>query len=448
MPRLHLLCFVTCCLATVVFVSGCGPTNEYIEPPPPEVTVATPEQRNVTQYLEATGTARPIVTVEIRARVRGFLKERLFEEGSLVRQGDVLLVIDEEPFQVNLDEAQAKLEAAQTALDKAEQSRARELAEAQLALDEASLLQAESNERRLGKLVAGRNVTQDEFERAQAIRKQAIAQVQASRAALEQAKADFKTDILSARAAVAAARTALRNAKIELGYCRMTAPISGRISEAYHDVGNLVGDGEASLLATIVQVDPIHVYMTLSESDYLKYRKSAAAKGTAGGPTEVQLSLDGDDDHPRRGHIDYQDPVIDSDTGTLRLRGVFPNPDGAVLPGMFAHLRLPIGEQPNALLVPERALGTDQLGQFLLVVGPDGLIEHRPVTSGTRWGELRVVEGSIGPSDLVVVEGLLRARPHMKVTPKFESSPSAAEPVAETASRMSADDAPAGAHKP
>jgi membrane fusion protein (multidrug efflux system) len=333
---------------------------------------------------------------------------------------------------LNLDQTKARYAEAQTNLQKAEQSRARELAKAKLALDEAALLQAESTEGRLKKLVSGRTVTQDEFERAEALRKQAAAQVESSKASLMQAEADFETNILAARASAAAARTAMRNAEIELSYCRMTAPISGRITEINFDVGNLVGDGQASLLATIVQIDPIHVYMTLSESDFLKYQQGAGRQAGAG---TVEMSLAGDAEYPHRGTIDYHDPAIDSGTGTIRIRGQFPNGDGLILPGTFARLRLAVDQKDGALLVPERALGSDQSGQYLLVVGADDTVQYRGVKVGTRLGDLRVVEGSIAPEDRVVVEGLLRARPNMKVTPKAATPPPGAAGVAETAAR-------------
>jgi len=416
-------------LAGLVVLAGCGQQNQYFEPPPPEVTVATPQQQPVTRYLEITGTAQPVVSVDIRARVRGFLQERHFEEGALVEKGQLLLVIDEEPFKLNLEKAKAQFLEAQTNQQKAEQSRARELAKAKLALDEAALLQAKSNEERLRRLVSGRTVTQDEYERAEAQLKQAVAQVESSKAAQLQAQADFDSNIMAARASVAAARTAMRNAEIELGYCRMTAPISGRITETNYDIGNLVGDGQSSLLATIVQLDPIHVYMTLSESDFLKYQQGLAA-GSAS--QAVEMSLDGDEGFPHQGTIDYHDPAIDSGTGTIRVRGRFPNADRRILPGTFARLRLPIDQKADALLVPERALGTDQSGQYLLVVGPGDMVEYRGVKAGTRVDDLRVVEGPIQPGDRVVVEGLLRARPNMKVVPKFAEPPaSPAAPVAE-----------------
>jgi membrane fusion protein (multidrug efflux system) len=418
-------------VAGSLVLAGCSKGNQYFEPPPPEVTVATPTQQDVTRYLEITGTAQPVVSVDIRARVRGFLQERHFEEGALVEKGQLLLVIDEEPFRLNLEQAKANYAEAQTALQKAEQSRSRELAKAKLALDEAALLQAESNATRLRKLVAGKNVTQDEYERAEALRKQAVAQVESSKAALLQAQADFETNILAARAALAAARTAARNAEIELGYCRMTAPISGRITEAHYDVGNLVGDGQASLLATIVQVDPIHAYMTLSERDFLRYHRGTGAQN---GST-VELGLESEEGYPHAGVVDYHEPSIDSGTGTIQLRGQFANADGAILPGTFVRLRLPIDQQAGALLVPERALGSDQSGQYLLVVGNQDLVEYRGVTVGTRVGEMRVVEGQIAAGDRVVVDGLLRARPNSKVVPKMATESPGTAGVAETAAR-------------
>ena len=190
--------------------------------------------------------------------------------------------------------------------------------------------------------------------------------------------------------------------------------ISGRITETYHDVGNLVGDGQASLLATIVQIDPIHVYMTLSERDFLAFQQSGGESSKA---ARVEMGLDGNQ-YPHQGTIDYRDPAIDSGTGTIRMRGLFANPRGEILPGTFARLRLALDQQHNALLVPERALGTDQSGQYLLVAGKDDVVEYRAVKVGSRVGDLRVVEGPIGPQDRVIVEGLLRARPNMKVVPK------------------------------
>jgi membrane fusion protein (multidrug efflux system) len=404
---------------------GCGESNTYVEPPPPEVTVAMPTRRDVTDYFEATGTIQPVMSVDIRARVKGFLKERHFTEGALVKEGELLLVIDEEPFQLALEQAKTRLAEAEAALKKARESRLRETARAQLALDRTQLRLAtiiETRQRSLTNRGAG---TPEEMDQAEAGRKKAEAQVEADRAHLQQAEADYQIDILSAEAGVASARTAVRNAEIELSYCRMRSPIDGRISRVNYHVGNLVGDGQASLLATILKTDPVYVYTTISEYDLLRFRKESDTEGRTGVGTPsapIEIALAGESEFAHRGRIDYEDPGLDPGTGTIQVRGVFPNPDGVLLPGLFVRVRVPAGTQRGALLVPERALGTDQSGQYLLVVGEGDVVEYRPVKAGPLIDEMRVVEGKIGPEDRVVVEGLLRARPKLKVTPKFDEA--------------------------
>jgi membrane fusion protein (multidrug efflux system) len=211
----------------------------------------------------------------------------------------------------------------------------------------------------------------------------------------------------------------------------MHSPIDGRISRVNYHVGNLVGDGQASLLATVVKTDPIYAYTNVSEYDLLRFRRAAGSEGTA---APMEMALAGESGFPHRGHLDYQDPSLDAGTGTVQVRGVFPNPDGSILPGLFVRLRVPVGERKGALLVPERALGTDQSGQYLLAIGGDDVVEYRPVKAGALLGDLRVVEGKIGPGDRIVVEGLLRARPKLKVKPKLEA-PGDAPLAASDASR-------------
>jgi RND family efflux transporter MFP subunit len=422
--------------------AGCGEANTYVEPPPPEVTVATPVRKDVTDYLEVTGTARPVKSIDVRARVKGFLKERHFQEGSMVRKGQLLLVIDEEPFRVALDQANARLAEAEASLKKAKESRAREVARAQVALDESQLQLAKIGETRQRNLVSRGAGTREEMDQAEATRKKTEAQVEADRANLEQAEADYETNILAAEASGASARTAVRNAEIELGYCRMFSPIDGRISRVYYHEGNLVGDGQASLLATIVTVDPIYAYTNLSEGDLIRFRGETGGEegrpGTGGPQTPMELGMGGEEGYPHRGKIDYRDPGLDAGTGTIQVRGVFPNPDGEILPGSFVRLRVPSGRREGALLVPERALGTDQSGSYLLAVGEGDVVEYRPVKVGAVVDGMRVVEGKIGPEDRVVVEGLLRARPKLKVRPKAEEAEApavAAAGPAEDASR-------------
>ncbi|MEX2318093.1 MAG: efflux RND transporter periplasmic adaptor subunit [Pirellulales bacterium] len=413
------VCFVLCALAALV---GCQEKNQYIEPPPPEVIVSLPQERDVTEFLETTGTAHPLLMVDVRARVRGFLTERLVEEGTVVRAEQLLLVIDEEPFKVALDLAQAKLAEAETALKKAQQSQAREMMRAQLDLDLSQLVLAIADERRMTPLVPSGAVTQEQIDTAMANRKKFEATVAATRANLAQVEADYATNISAASANVAAAKTAVRSAQIDLGYCRITAPIGGRIGRINYDIGNLVGDPETSLLTTIVKYDPIQVYASLSVDDFLKYRSVAGEPSPGGRPEHqvpVELALPNETGYPHRGHVDYHDPMVDKGTGTIEVRAVFPNPDGVILPGMFAHMRIPIARRANALLVPEPAIATDQLGQYVLVVYGDNKVAHRPVKTGPAYEGMRVVEGKLGPQDRVIVEGLLRARPGLKVAPKM-----------------------------
>jgi RND family efflux transporter MFP subunit len=415
--------------------AGCSETNKYVEPPPPEVTVTQPVRREVTNYFEVTGTAQPLLSVDIRARVKGFLKERLFREGMLVKAGQLLLVIDEEPFRVHFEQAKARLAEAEASLRKSKESRSREVARAQLALDDSQLqlaILAETRQRNLTMRNAG---SREELDTVEANRKKTQAQVQSSRAALEQAEADYLTNILGYEANFASLKTAVRNAEIELGYCRMYAPIDGRISRVNLHVGNLVGEGQSSLLATIVKIDSIHAYVNVSEYDLLRYRSNSDSPGqVVAGPESMpmELGLANERGYPHRGHGDYQDPAVDPGTGTIRVRGVFPNADGSILPGMFVRIRVPYERRKDALLVPERALATDQSGAYLLVVGQGDLIEYRPVKAGgIQLDGLRVVEGRIGPEDRVVVDGLLRARPKLKVNPKSETVAANAVPVAD-----------------
>ncbi len=421
--------FLSTSIVLILLISGCGDGNAYVAPPPPDVTVTSPERRSVTSYLEYTGMTQAVESVDIRARVKGFLKERHFKEGSDVEKGQLLLTIDEEPFRVQLELAKANLSEAEAALKGAEQSKAREVSQAQLVLDQSLLVLSRIEETRARNLVQRQAGSREEFDRAEANRKKSEAQIEADRARVEQAKADYETNILSAQAKVDSARSAVRSAAIDLGYCRMYSPIDGRISRALVDVGNLVGDAQNTVLATIVKTNLIYAYMSISEADLLLFKKMVREGKRADYRTEampLELGMGDERGFPHQGRVDYADPGIDPGTGTIRSRGIFPNPDGTIVPGSFVRLRVPFETKGDALLVPERALGADQAGRYLLVVGKDNVVERRAVQVGTGVGDLRVVEGKIGPKDLVVVEGLQRARPGLKVNPQ----PVAAEAAA------------------
>jgi membrane fusion protein (multidrug efflux system) len=405
-------------------LGGCGQPNQYREPPRPTVTVATPIQRTVTEYLDFSGMTQPVETVDIRARVKGFLQERHFVEGGIVQEGQLLLVIDESPFQIQLEAATARLRESEAALERERMSKAREVARAQVKLSESQLYLAIQEERRIGNLITRKVATEAEMEQAVATRQAREAEVDSARARLEQDMASYAAMIQSCEAAVESAKIAVRNAELDLSYCRMHAPISGRISRARYDIGNLVGDGQSSALASIVTIDPIHAYATISESDALKTPELwqfRSSRHSADVP--VDLGIPTQRGYPIRGKIDYADPSIDGTTGTLGIRGLFPNSDGMLLPGMFVRMRIPVGEKENAILVPERAIGTDQSGEYVLTVRSDDTVEQRPVTTGMTIDGYRVVEGNLEVTDRVIVDGLLRARPGEAVVPERQDSP-------------------------
>ena len=432
-------------LLTLSLGYGCGPGNTYQAPPPPEVTVSLPIRKSVSTYLEYKGETRAVEKVDVRARVKGFLVEQKFEPGAIVQANELLFVIEEKPFQAKVQEAEAKLADANATLKKAESSRAREVAQAQLALDQASLLLAKIEDSRQRSLASRNAASQQDIDRADANSKKSFAQVQSDEASLEQARADYDVNILSAKATVADAEAQLENARIDLGYCRVTSPVLGRISRNLVDLGNLVGDGQATLLATVLKEDPIYAYMSVSESDLLRFRKMVAEGKRPDFRTDVvplELGMSDEAGFPHLGKVDYADPGVDPATGTIQARGIFPNADRRIVPGTFVRVRVPFEVKGDALLVPEVALGSDQTGRFVLVVNEKNVVDQRKVEIGSQVDDLRIIESGLKPDDRVVVNGLQRARPGQIVKPKM------AEPaVPPSASAEAKTPAPAPASK-
>lgn len=428
--------FVTSGLLLLI-AGGCGNPNAFVEPPPPEVTVTSPVQQPVTEYLEFSGMTQPMESVEIRARVRGFLKERHFVEGAEVKQGQLLLVIDEEPFQIQLDAARTRLQEAEAALKEATVSRTREVARADVNLSRSQVDLATQEERRIRNLYERKVATDADLDTTVATLKSRQAELESALAHLSQAEATYETSLLTSEAKLESARIGVRNAELDLSYCRMTAPIDGRISRSNVDIGNLISDAGTEVLATIVRMEPIYAWATISESDLaqvplLRTQKCDSDRDSAttvtsdpaqrdpGTPMNVpaELALSGMAEFTRTGTIDYTDPGLDPATGTMRIRGVFENSDRQLIPGMFVRMRIAVAQNPAALLIPERALGTDQSGQYVLVVDAENTVQFRPVKTRGLHGGLRVIEGAISPSDQIIVEGLLRARPGARVVPR------------------------------
>ena len=372
-------------LLALIWVFGAceSKRNEFVEPPPPKVTVAQPLQQEVTEYLNFTGNTRAVEEVEIRARVAGYLQSMHFAPGTRVDLKDLLFVIDPREYQAEYNAAKAELSAA-----KAQHHRA-----------------------------------EIEYERAKRVFDQG---------------AGRETDVVKwlgerdvAFAAIERAKAKLERANLNLSYTRITAPISGRVSRNFVDIGNLVGEGEATLLTTISRYDPMYAYFNLSENDLLRvmamYRERITQKGinpdtdpSSKAEVPLFLGLSNEEGYPHEGIVDFAESGVDPTTGTMQVRGVFPNPGSpwVLIPGLFARLRLPIGQHENALLVTERAIGADQSGTYLLVVNNENKVEKRMIRQGQLVDGLRVIEEGLQPGELVIVKGLQRARPGARVDPE------------------------------
>lgn len=384
--------------------------NAFVPPPPPDVVVANPVERDVVRYVTYTGTIEASEYVELRARVQGFLEKINYEAGQKVKKGDVLFVIDKRQYQSDLDRAQADVEGAKAAVGSAE-------AEVQV---QVALLAGAENDARLARQLADQKAGPEIDAIIKAARRDAV------KADVEKAKADVE----NAKTAIDKAKAIVATAALNLSFCDVVAPIDGRVTVNKVDIGNLVGRGEPTLLAEIVQSAPVYVSVDVSESDVLAIRRDNEKQGrpatTEPGRVKPgewrpsELALADETEFKAKGHVDYVDPQMNAATGTLRVRTVYENADAALVPGFFARVRFPMAST-KSFLVPDAALLSDQQGRYALVVGADGVVEARRVTIGTAEKDLRVVEEGLKADDRVVVLGVLKARPGAKVTPLTEA---------------------------
>jgi len=351
--------------------------------PPPEVTVATPVYQEITEWDEYTGQFSAVDFVEMRPRVSGYIESVHFKDGQLVKAGDLLYIIDPRPFEIALASAQAQLENA---------TAQRQLGQAQLA-------------------------------RAGSLRKNDFV-----------AASTYDAELRSAEAAVETANAAIRSAQLDLEWTHVTAPISGRIGRNAVTEGNLVAGGSggnATLLATIVTLDPIYLDFDMSESDFLAYQRASAAglmKSTRDTAVPVFARLFDEDDWPLKGNLDFVDNRVARDAGTIRARAVFANPNALITPGQFGRVRIPGSEPYKAILIPDSAIVADQSRKIVLTVGADGKVVPKIIRPGPFNDELglRIVREGLDPADRIVINGLMRARPGAQVTPvsgKIEPMP-------------------------
>jgi len=366
-----------------LMLAGCGDSNTYVEPPPPAVTVATPVMQEVTDYLEFTGTTVAFDHVEVRARVAGVLESLHFTPGTYVEQDELLFVIDPRQYEAELQAAEAELAGARAdeKLARTELARARELYK-KSAGPESDIVKWQG---RLG----------------------------------------------SARAAILSAEAKIKTAELRVEYTQVAAPISGRVGREQVDLGNLVGNGEATLLTEITRFDPMYVYFNLNERDLLSVLKVYKEKTQQQGidarslyikeaQLPVYMGLANEEGYPHEGVFEFAESAVDTGTGTMELRGIFQN-DGhppALIPGLFARIRVPVDKRADMLLVTERAVARDQAGSYLLVVNSENTVERRSVITGQRIDGLAVIEEGLQKDDRVVVEGVQRARPGRMVAPE------------------------------
>jgi len=354
-------------------LTGCGKKASPTAPPP-VVSVIQPVEREVVEWDEYTGRLEAPESVEIRARVSGYLDKVHFKEGKEVKKGDVLFTIDPRPYQAEYDRAEAEHQRAESQADL-----------------------AKSDAERAKNLIATKAISQEDF--------------------------DTKTKTFAAAlAALKAAHAAVDSAKLNLEFTEVRSPIDGRTSRAEVTAGNLVSGGAgATLLTTVVSQDPLYCYVDVDERSVLKYlqlRREGKRQSALDKPIPVEMALADETGYPHKGFTDFVDNKIDPTTGTLHCRGVFPNPERALGPGFFARMRIPGSGRYLALLIPDRALGSDQSQKFVYVVNAEKKVEYRQVKIGPMIDGLRVVKEGLKPGEQIIVEGLLRVRPGIVVDAK------------------------------
>lgn len=374
---------IACGAMLAAALVACNAQNTYVPPPPPKVDVALPVKQNVTPYLEATGNTTAVNETALVARVQGFIQEISYKDGDPVKAGTVLFVIEPEPYQLALDQANSAKASA-----------------------DAALKQSEAEYERQAALVAKTFATKQDLEKAEAAR-------DANVAVQQQAAANIK------------------QAELNLSYTQVKAPFDGVVTARLVSVGELVGPNNASTLASIVQFNPIYVDFNVSEKDVLRIRASMQKRGITAQDLKkipAEIGLQTETGYPHKGTLDYAAPTVTAATGALPVRAVLDNAERQLLPGYFVRVRVPLFEEPNVLLVPDRAIGSDQSGRYLLIAGKDDVVEQRTVQIGQLVGELRVITSGINTDDRIVVSGLLAAVPGQKIEPQMKDvSASAAD---------------------
>ena len=367
---------VVCWSALIVFIliAGCKAKNA-APPPPPKVTVKQPEHRTVTDYLELSGNAQAINTVQLVARVPGYLEKVFFHDGQMVKKSQKLFLIQQNTYEAGLQQA-----------------------EGQVLTQKAKLEYAGSQFIRYSALLPEKAAAQSDVD-------------------------NWKYQRDTARANLKTAEAQRDLARLNLSYTQVSAPFDGRIDRRLQDPGNLVGaDAGNSVLAQFNQIDPIYVYFTISDADLARLIKSAHGIPGSGGPKKwpVFIGLTDEKDYPHQGRLDFASISLAPTSGTLLMRGVFSNPSGRILPGLFARVKVPL-EKKAAFLLPETAIGSDQQGDYVLVVNESHIVERRHIKTGTSIDSMRVIEQGLNGREWVITNGILKASAGRQVTPLREN---------------------------
>jgi RND family efflux transporter MFP subunit len=398
--------------ASIVHV-GCTPGTAYQPPPPPKVAVVKPVVETIPIFIEENGQTEAVEQAIVQARVRGILKEIKFQPGSFVAEGTPLFEIEQEQYLASVESAKATINSAKAALATAEAAVG--VADASIAATDAAIKVAEAEFNRMEGLIVTKAVAQSEYDVARAQLETSVAARQGAVAA----KIASEADVINAKAQVSKAEADLEQAQLDLERTVVVAPISGQITKTMVKRGNLVDNGTP--LIEIIKNDPIWANFNISERFLLDLeRNSGRSENNSIDPTKikVQLQRSGDKGFPFEGHLDYYDPRIDQDTGTLQLRAEFENKPGGgqiLLPGLFVRVQVQIGEYENALLIPERAISRDQVGAYVYVVDQDRKAARKNVKLGIKHNEMMVVESGLDANDSVIVDGIQRVRTGIEV---------------------------------
>jgi len=422
-------------LAIIPLLASCGGEKNEVNAksgspgPAVSVVVAPVIQKTVPILTELTARVDATDSVDIRARVKSFLVKQSYDEGKMVKAGQVLFTLDKREYEAQLMQNKARLARAQADLTQAQDRTVVDVAQANLQIAMAQLNKTNQDVTRLKPLAELRAVPKQDYDDALAAQQAANAEVQGKQASLNTAKVNQTAAIQQAQAAVEAANAGIREAELNVEYCTITTPIDGIAGTRQVAPGNLVGQGEATLLTTVSNVDPVRVFVSISESEYLVYQRMRAQGKLREGGGELELILADGSTFPGKGRIIIADRAVDLKTGTLSIVAEFPNPQAVLRPGQFGRVRLAATVAENALLVPQKAVTEMQSAKVVYVVGAENKVVLRSVTLAQRVGSDYIVSDGVNAGERIIVEGLQKVRPGDTVNPTEQALTSEKGPV-------------------